>query len=90
MKQYLSEYKGKSILITGGAGCIGSNLTKALIEAEAAKIIVVDDLSAAEKWNIPTAPNVVFIQGSVLDEEVLKRAFSDRLGLTYLAPGRRI
>jgi len=83
MKQYLSEYKGKSILITGGAGCIGSNLTKALIEAEAAKIIVVDDLSAAEKWNIPTAPNVVFIQGSVLDEEVLKRAFSDRLDFVF-------
>ena len=42
MKQYLSEYKGKSILITGGAGCIGSNLTKALIEAESAKIIILD------------------------------------------------
>jgi len=34
MEQYLSEYKGKNILITGGAGCIGSNLTKALIKAE--------------------------------------------------------
>jgi len=78
MKQYLSEYKGKSILITGGAGCVGSNLTKGLIEAEAAKIVVLDDLSAAEKWNIPIAPNVVFIQGSILGEEVLKRAFSTR------------
>jgi len=78
MDQYLSDYKGKNVLITGGAGCIGSNLTKTLINAEAAKIIVLDDLSAAEKWNIPIAPNVVFIEGSVLDEEVLKRAFSDR------------
>ena len=76
MNDYLSEYKGKSVLITGGAGCIGSNLTKALIKAEAAKITVLDDLSAAYKWNIPDAPNVVFIQGSVLHEEVLKRAFS--------------
>lgn len=83
MKSYLSEYKGKSILITGGAGCIGPNLTKALIKAEAAKIIIVDDLSAAEKWNIPIAPSVVFIQGSVLDEEVLKRAFSDRLDFVF-------
>ncbi len=78
MKQYSSDYKGKNILITGGAGCVGSNLTRALIEAEAAKIIVLDDLSAAEKWNIPVAPNVLFIKGSILDEETLKRAFSAR------------
>lgn len=83
MIEYLSEYKGKNILITGGAGCIGSNLTKALIKAEAAKIIVLDDLSAAERWNIPNAPNVVFIQGSVLSEEALKRAFSHHLDLVF-------
>ncbi len=83
MEQYLNEYKGKNILITGGAGCIGSNLTKALIKAKAAKIIVLDDLSAAEKWNIPTALNVIFIQGSILDEEVLKRAFSERLDFVF-------
>ena len=83
MNNYLSEYKGKNILITGGAGCIGSNLTKALIEAEAAKIVVLDDLSAADRWNIPTAPNVVFIQGSVLNEHVLKRAFSEKLDFVF-------
>ncbi len=83
MNEYLSEYKGKTILITGGAGCIGSNLTRALITAEAAKIIVLDDLSAAEKWNIPDAPNVGFIQGSILDEEVLKRAFSHKLDFVF-------
>ena len=83
MKQYLSEYKGKNILITGGAGCVGSNLTEALIKAEAAKIIVLDDLSAAEKWNIPVASNVVFIQGSILDEEVLKRAFSGKIDFVF-------
>jgi len=78
MEDYLKGYRGKNILITGGAGCIGSNLTKALIKAEAARIFVLDDLSAAEKWNIPVAPSVVFIEGSVLDEEVLKRAFSEK------------
>ncbi len=83
MADYRSEYKGKNVLITGGAGCIGSNLTKALIKAEAARIIVLDDLSAAEKWNIPVAPNVVFIKGSVLDEEALKRAFSQKLDYVF-------
>ncbi len=83
MEQYLSQYKGKNILVTGGAGCIGSNLTKALIKAEAAKIIILDDLSAAERWNIPAASTVVFIEGSVLNEEALKRAFSERLDFVF-------
>ena len=30
-ESYLSSYEGKTILITGGAGAIGSNLTRALI-----------------------------------------------------------
>jgi UDP-glucose 4-epimerase len=76
MREYLSAYRGKSILITGGAGCVGSNLTKALIKAEASGIIVLDDLSAAARWNVPEAPAVVFIRGSILDEEALKRAFA--------------
>ena len=83
MELYLNEYEGKNILITGGAGCIGSNLTKALIKTKPAKIIILDDLSSAEKWNIPTAPNVVFIEGSILDEEMLKRAFSNRIDFVF-------
>lgn len=83
MNEYLNKYQGKNILITGGAGCIGSNLTKVLIKAEAANIIILDDLSAAVKWNVPIAPNVVFVQGSILDEEVLKRAFSRKLDFVF-------
>jgi UDP-glucose 4-epimerase len=78
MKEYAGAYEGKNILITGGAGCVGSNLTKALAKAGAASIVVLDDLSAAARWNIPLAPPVVFIQGSILDEEALKRAFAGR------------
>jgi UDP-glucose 4-epimerase len=78
MKNYASAYKGKNVLVTGGAGCVGSNLTKVLIKAEAAKIIVLDDLSASARWNIPSTPTVTFIQGSILDEESLKRAFATR------------
>lgn len=78
MNEYLSKYKGRNILITGGAGCIGSNLTRALIKAEAARIIVLDDLSAAYEWNIPKSERVLFVRGSVLDDEMLKRVFKDK------------
>ncbi|MFC1911846.1 NAD-dependent epimerase/dehydratase family protein [Chloroflexota bacterium] len=83
MREYLSEYKGKYILITGGVGCIGSNLTKALIKAEAAGITVLDDLSAAEEWNIPVDSRVSFIQGSVVDEQVLKKVFSQKFDFVF-------
>jgi UDP-glucose 4-epimerase len=72
----LGSYANKRILITGGAGCIGSNLTKALLKADPEKIVVLDDLSASYEWNIPKDSKVLFTCGSVLDEEKMKRAFS--------------
>jgi UDP-glucose 4-epimerase len=76
MENYKAYYKGKTILITGGAGAIGCNLTKALCELDTNRVIVLDDLSSAELWNVPNEKNVQFIQGSVVDERELKRVFN--------------
>ena len=73
----LRRYKGKTVLITGGVGCIGSNLTKTLIK-EATRVIVLDDLSAAYEWNIPVSSKVLFVQGSVTDDIALKRVFKEK------------
>ena len=83
MAEYLSEYKGKTALVTGGAGCIGSNLTRALIKAGVARITVLDDLSAGQRWTVPDVPNVVFIQGSIVDDEALKKAFATGLDFVF-------
>ncbi|MFX0132581.1 MAG: NAD-dependent epimerase/dehydratase family protein [Candidatus Hodarchaeota archaeon] len=78
MSSILEVYEGKRILITGGVGCIGSNLVKALTEAKPEKITVIDDLSASYIWNLPRDPKVSFVKASILDEEALKRCFADK------------
>lgn len=83
VERYLKEYDNEKILITGGAGCIGSSLAAALVKGSAGKVIILDDLSSSERWNVPDDPKVVFIQGSVLDEEVLKRAFSEEIDYVF-------
>lgn len=82
MEEYKEHYKGKTVLVTGGAGAIGSNLTRALAELEA-RVIVLDDLSSAERWNVPSLPNVLFVEGNVLDEVMLKRVFFERPQIVF-------
>ena len=72
----LKGYTNKKVLITGGVGCIGSNLTKTLLKAKPERIVVIDDLSASYEWNLPKDPRITFIKGSVLDEEKMVKAFS--------------
>ncbi len=53
----LSNIKNKNILITGGAGFIGSNLVKFFAEKEI-KVSVIDNLSTGNIKNIkPERPN---------------------------------
>lgn len=82
MNNYLELYNGQLVLVTGGAGHIGSNLTRALAEA-GARVIVLDDLSSAERWNVPSLPGVMLVEGDVLDEVKLKRVFFERPKIVY-------
>lgn len=68
-------YRDKTVLVTGGAGAIGSNLSRRLVEL-GAQVIVLDDLSSGASWNIPSSPSVRFIWGDILDEARLELAFS--------------
>ena len=77
MDKYLNFWQDKKVLITGGAGAIGSNLTKKISELGARLVIVLDDLSSSYEWNIPDASNVIFVKGSVTDDVVLKRVFQE-------------
>ncbi len=73
-----SNYEGKIILVTGGAGCVGSNLTRKLSELDADKIIILDNLSSAYEWNIPEEENIHFVKGDILNDEDLKKVFKEK------------
>lgn len=71
-----SAYQNKSVLITGGAGCVGSNLSLKL-SRHAEKIIILDNLDSSYLWNIPSADNIQFVKGDILDDEKLKLVFKE-------------
>jgi UDP-glucose 4-epimerase len=78
MTDYQEYYRGRVVLVTGGAGAIGSNLTAALAQAGAKCVIVLDNLSSASVWNIPALANVMFVRGDVANEVSLKRVFFEK------------
>jgi len=83
MEDYEEFYKEKVILVTGGAGAIGSNLCKALSNLNAKMVIILDDLSASYEWNIPSMHNIMFVRGSITDEVMLKRVFNEQPNLVF-------
>jgi UDP-glucose 4-epimerase len=82
-KEVCDAFDGKTVLVTGGAGAIGSNLTRTLAELGTQKVIILDDLSSAYEWNIPKHPKIVFVKGSVLDDEKLKCVFKEKPEVVY-------
>jgi UDP-glucose 4-epimerase len=60
------------ILVTGGAGFVGSHLVDALLH-EGYKVRVLDDLSSGNRENLPR--KIEFIYGDVTDRRVVEQAF---------------
>ena len=67
------EWNDSKILIIGGAGFVGSNLTASLLEASVDEIVIIDNLLSAEPENIPVSKRIVFWEGSIADDKILKK-----------------
>lgn len=68
-------YEGKSVLVTGGAGAIGSNVVRALVDAGAAHIYVIDNLSSGSETNLQEVSRTTLIKGDIADPDTLEQAF---------------
>lgn len=71
------------VLVLGGAGYIGSHVVHSLLEKKY-EVTVYDSLYSGRRKNFPDT--VPFIEGDILDEEALKKVFSETWdGVIHLA-----
>lgn len=64
------------VLITGGAGFVGSNLTDRLL-ARGDRVTVVDNFETARRDNLTPNANLTLIEGTIADPELVNRAFDE-------------
>jgi len=72
----LSSVRGKKILVTGGAGTIGSNLVDLLAEGGAREIVVLDNFVRGRRANLAQAlPSgvVEIVEGDIRDAETVRK-----------------
>ncbi len=78
------QYMKTNILITGGAGNIGSSLARKLAENSNYQIVIVDNLSTGSLSKIPRAPNVLFIKADCNKyDEITKIFFQFRFDYVF-------
>lgn len=73
------------VVVTGGAGFIGANLCRSLVNSDWVRdIVVVDDLSTGFRSNLD-GTDVRLIEGSVLDRDLLASAMEGADAVVHLA-----
>jgi len=60
-------------VVTGGAGFIGSHITKALVK-QGHNVTVIDNLHTGKEENLESVRDkIIFVRGSILDDELLEQ-----------------
>jgi len=77
----------KKIIVTGGAGFIGSHLVKKLIDNGADEILVIDDLSTGKAENIKDFEEVEFLNKKIEEIDNLAEVFNNFEFCYHLAAG---
>lgn len=76
-KYHNQDITDKTFLVTGGAGFVGSNIVEYLVQYNAGRVIIYDNLSTGYKENIKpflALPNVVFMEKDIRNYDDVKTA----------------
>jgi UDP-glucose 4-epimerase len=83
------DIKGKRILVTGGAGLIGSTTIDLLLrEREPGRIVILDNMSRGSMGNIESAlkdPRVQLVAGDIRDRSLVERLARDADAVIHMA-----
>jgi UDP-glucose 4-epimerase len=72
-------------VVTGGAGFIGSHLTKILVD-QGHKVTVIDNLHTGKKENLESMKEkIIFVKGDILDNKLLNETIMDVDGVFHQA-----
>ncbi len=83
-----NKISGSTILITGGAGFIGSYLTEELLKYLPARVIIIDNLIRGSFENMKEFidnPAVEFIEGDIKNESLLEKCISQSDYIFHMA-----
>jgi len=80
-----SAFSGASALVVGGAGFVGSNLCRQLLDDGAQRLVIVDNLLSADISSVPERPEVDFRLGSIAEDRVLAALPTDLDYVFHLA-----
>ena len=73
-----------NVLVTGGAGFIGSHLVERLL-SEGSSVRVLDNLSTGRRENLPKSGKVEFIEGDICDSSAVESAVLGVNAIVHLA-----
>jgi UDP-glucose 4-epimerase len=68
--ELIDELRGRRVVVTGGAGFVGSRLVARLVASQA-EVVALDDFSTGSHDNLP-AGLIEVVEGSVLDAELVR------------------
>ena len=87
-KLHGDAFANERVLITGGAGFIGSHIAEAL-QTLGAKVVAFDDLSSGKATNVEPFRAVELVKGTILDAGAVEKAMAGVAVCVRLALAQR-